>query len=192
MQLGGISDFRFVPEWKGNRDLDEGERLSLTIIPLRSADVLEVVTDEQALAWRDGMAEALEPYADVVAALKRQDADTLRMLKVIHNHTSGYRNFYFGTKKETTPLVIFLHPDMPMPSSLVDLGDNLMLEIYGVIGATSGMTGDELKNSVGLYDGTNLPTTANREPSSSATDVSEEEHLRGADTPIAETESPSS
>ena len=52
MELG-IAWFRYVPKWKDNRDLDEGEQLSLEIKRMKPIDTLYDDDEETVHAWRD-------------------------------------------------------------------------------------------------------------------------------------------
>jgi len=158
VELGGISEFRFTPKWKGNDQLPEDQRLSLTIKRLRAIDVLQDISDDEAFAWRDeafkrwikktGDGVTFKGYAE---GLDKIDPTTLRILRTVISHVDNLRGFLFDGKEVTDPTEVFVR--LPMPAG-EDQRENLMLEVFNVIGETSNMTGDELKNFDSPSDGT--------------------------------------
>ena len=171
MELGGLTEFRFVPEWNGNRALPKGERLSLTVIRLRAFDVLNDDGDEDVRRWCDEQ----EVTDAARQALDKAPVSTLRMLRVCASHTKDLEGFTFGGEKVTAPLEAFAR----LPFSANDL----LLEVLRTINRTATMSEDELGNFVSLSDGSASPTTA------SATGAAEGDPQDDADTKEAATES---
>lgn len=146
MKLGGITEFRYVPEWNGNRDLPDNEKLSLTVLPLRAADVLSDDDDADVVRWRD-MQDVPD---DLVGPLASLPLYNLRLLRTAAAHTTDLQGFDFGDAGQvTSPLEAFLR---------LSYGENdLLLEILRTINQTAKLTEDELKNFVALSAGTNSP-----------------------------------
>jgi hypothetical protein len=163
MELGGISEFRYTPKWKGNDALPEGQRLSLSVKRLRAIDVLQDISNDEAFAWRDNAFKRwIEKKGDTVtftgyaAGLEKLDPTTLRIMRTVLTHVDGLRGFMFDAKEVTDATEVFVR--LPMPAG-EDQTENLLLEIFNVIGETSNMTGDELKNYSSPSDGTAAATT---------------------------------
>ena len=136
MELG-IAWFRYVPKWKDNRDLDEGEQLSLEIKRMKPIDTLYDDDEETVHAWRD---EHLKRWLD----------DPEQGAGRFAKHTRGFKGFVFDGMEKTDPIDIFLN----IPNPTTSAQDNsLIMEIVQVLGETAHMTGDELKNFVGRVDG---------------------------------------
>lgn len=149
MELG-ITWFRYVPEWKDNRELDESEQLSLEIKRLRPIDTLYEEDEETIHKWRD---DALKRWIDdpeYGAAIKQMPVEVLKLFKRFASHTRGFKGFVFDGVEKTDAIDIFLH--VPNPTTATQ-ENSLIMEIVTVLGNTSHMTGDELKNFVARLDG---------------------------------------
>ena len=149
MELG-ITWFRYVPTWKGNRDLDEDEQLSLEIKRLKPINTLYDEDDEALHRWRD---EHLKQWLDDPEhgeGIRQMSADVLRLVKRFAAHTRGFKNFIFDGEAKTDPIDIFLNIPNPATQSQ---SDSLIAEIMTVLGETAHMTGDELKNFAARLDG---------------------------------------
>ena len=154
MELG-ITWFRYVPEWKGNRDLNEDEQLSLEIKRLKPINTLYDEDDEAIHKWRD---EHLKTWLDDPehgGNVRQMPVEVLKLLKRFVNHTRGFKGFVFDGVEKTDPIDIFLNIPHPPTTSQ---NDSLIMEIVQVLGETAHMTGDELKNFVARQDG--LPSEA--------------------------------
>lgn len=147
MELGNntILWLRYVPTYRGNRDLPEDQRLSLEIRKLRSVDILAQAgladNDDAAFAWRDEHLKehlADPDYGDLV---KQLPAHFLNGLRQFASHTRGFRNFIFNGKEETDGAKIFFN----LAGNLSD-SDNLIIEIQNVIKKSASLEGEELKN----------------------------------------------
>ena len=156
MELG-ITWFRYVPEWKGNRDLEETEQLSLEIRRLKPIDTLYDEEEERIHRWRD---EHLKQWLDDPEhgdGIRQMSIDILKLLKRFATHTRGYKGFVFDGIEKTDPIDIFLNIPNPATQSQ---SDSLITEIVTVLGETSHMTGNELKNFVARLDGSTSEVVA--------------------------------
>jgi len=155
MELG-ITWFRYIPEWKGNRDLDEGEQLSLEIRRMRPLDTLYEESEESIHRWRDEhLKRWLDNNAEEADNIRLMPIEVLKLLKRFASHTRGYKGFVFDGVEKTDAIDIFLNIPNPTTSSQTD---SLIMEIARVLGETANMTGDEVKNFVARLDG--LPSAA--------------------------------
>ena len=167
MELGGLTQFRYVPEWRDNRKAPEGERLSLTVMRLRAIDVLNDDDDEDVRRWRDEQ-EVTEEAREVLDAAP---ISTLRLLRVCSRNTKDLQGFRFGGKEVAAPLEAYLRLRFD--------ANALLVEILQTINRTATMSEDELGNFVSLSDGSATPATesapgaAEGEPPASA-DTKEE------------------
>ena len=156
MELG-IAWFRYIPKWKGNRDLDEGEQLSLEIKRMKPIDTLYDDDEASVHAWRD---EHLKRWLDDPehgAGVRQMPVEVLKLLKRFANHTRGFKGFVFDGVEKTDPIDIFLN----IPNPTTSAQDNsLIMEIVQVLGETAHMTGDELGNFVGRADGSTSEAVA--------------------------------
>lgn len=166
MKIGAVNRFRYEPEWNGNRDLPEGERIGVTIHALRAIDVLLDTTDEDLRHWREEVACP----ADLKDELMAVPLSTLRLLRLCVNHTTEIRGFEFEGLKEpvTDPLEAFLR--LPYGA------DTLLAEIVTEINRASTLSEDDLGNSESPSAGTPTPTTG------SATGAEEGDDPESADT----------
>ena len=156
MELGGISTFRYVPRWKGNRELPESQRLSMTIKRMRAVDVLSVPTEDEVYEWRDrAFKDCLSKVADIPIEL-------LRILRLVVRHASEFRNFIYDGEELTSGAEIF-GLKLPMPAG-EDQDANLMLEINNILGKTSNMTAQELEDFATPFIGKDTPTPTNAKP----------------------------
>ena len=149
MELG-VTWFRYVPEWKGNRDLDDSEQLSLDIKRLKPINTLYDDDDEAIHKWRD---EHLRQWLDDPEHgdnVRQMPVEVLKLLKRFVNHTRGFKNFVFDGIEKTDPIDIFLNIPNPTTTSQ---NASLIMEIGQVLGETAHLTGDELKNFVARSDG---------------------------------------
>ena len=137
MELG-IAWFRYVPKWKDNRDLDEGEQLSLEIKRMKPIDTLYDDDEETVHAWRDEHLKRWLDDPEQGAGVRQMPLDVLKLLKRFAKHTRGFKGFVFDGVEKTDPIDIFLN--IPNP--------------------TAHMTGDELKNFVGRVDGSTSAVVA--------------------------------
>jgi hypothetical protein len=146
----GIAWFRYIPKWKDNRDLDEGEQLSLEIKRMKPIDTLYDDDEETVHAWRDEHLKRWLDDPEQGAGVRQMPLDVLKLLKRFAKHTRGFKGFVFDGVEKTDPIDIFLN----IPNPTTSAQDNsLIMEIVQVLGETAHMTGDELKNFVGRVDG---------------------------------------
>lgn len=147
MELGNSSILwlRYVPTYRGNRDLPEDQRLSLEIRKLRSVDILAqaglIENDDAAFAWRDEVLKDHLADPDYGALVKQLPAHILNGMRQFMDHTKGFRNFVFDGKEETDPARIFFNLAGNMAEA-----DNLIIEIQNVIKKSASLEGEELKN----------------------------------------------
>ena len=149
MELG-ISWFEYRPCWKNNRELPEDEQLSLQIKRLKPIDTLYEDNEKDLNKWRD---ENLKKYlddSDYSQQVKQMPVEVLKLIKRFSSHTKDFKNFLFDGKEKTEPIDVFLN--IPNPAN-DDQSGSLIMEIINVLGETSNLTGDELKNFVARPDG---------------------------------------
>ena len=90
MELG-IAWFRYIPKWKGNRDLDEGEQLSLEIKRMKPIDTLYDDDEASVHAWRDEHLKRWLDDPEQGAGVRQMPVDVLKLLKRFANHTRGFK-----------------------------------------------------------------------------------------------------
>jgi|GEM_PF-6483822 len=164
MELGGISRISYTPKWNDNRDLPEGERLSLVILPPTAADVLQSGDSEDIYAWRDDLA-ASERARGV---LRGATPSTLRRLRLLITCTTDLRNFTFDGEPVTDPVEVW--------TRLSVNAWELALEVYGEIDRVSTLTEEQAGNSDSPSDG------ASSNKTDSATGVEEGAPRKSAST----------
>ncbi len=164
MELGGIAEFRYVPEWNGNREAPDDERLSLTVKRVKAAQILNDDTDADIERWRDtrNISKAARD------TLLQMPISVLRNIRVCVNHTKDLQGFLFDGEEVTDPLEAFCRLNFG--------ADDLLLEILSTINKTATMSEDELGNFASLSDGSATPTTE------SATGAVEGDNQANADT----------
>lgn len=142
----GISWFDYEPQWKGNRDLPEGERLKLQIRRLRPVDLYADEDEAFYNEWRDGDLKAQYGDSGHWAQIKRFPSGVLAVLHRLTTHTRNWQNFEFEDGDKTDPIEIML--EVPTPIGL-DQQEGLLWEITTVLSDTANLTVDELKNYSG-------------------------------------------
>ena len=157
MNLGGGS-FKYVPMWRGNRDLPLSERLSLRVHPLRGIDILAEEMDREAVeVWVE---DALGDYAEAKREeLKRMDLTVARILRRVIEHTSDYQGFVFDDGEVADATGVLLR--IPIRVDAETETDNLLVELGRVLRETANLAGDEVKNYEKRCSGSITPTTEN-------------------------------
>jgi hypothetical protein len=166
MDLGSLEEFRYEPEFRGNRNLPAGERVSVMVKRLTALDVLQDLTPEQLLAWRDkafrrwavtkkdGDSERVVGFEGVCDGLDLVPTEMLAIFRRVITHTHGYRNITFSGQDVTDPAEIFLRTRMP---DSLNQKDNLLLELYNTLRETAGLSDDDLGNWLTPSGGGNTP-----------------------------------
>lgn len=166
MELGNNSILwlRYVPTFKGNRDLPEEQRLSVEVRKLRSMDILaqasQMDNEDAAFAWRDEHLKDHLADPDYGELVKQLPAHFITGLRQFMEHTRGFRNFVFNGKEETDGAKIFFNLAGQMTEK-----DNLIIEIQDVIKKSADLEGEELKNFFWQCDsGNSQPSIADSAP----------------------------
>lgn len=141
-----VGAFTLVPEYDGNRDLPESERLSLTIKPLRRLDLMAQMgwlhNPDEVYRWRD---EELKQWINNPAYGKEINQLPLELLigmRQFVGQTSEFRNFLVEGRALEDPAEVFLN-------IAGETGDTTLIgEIQDAITQTAILNGDELKNFV--------------------------------------------
>lgn len=118
MELGGIKWVRYVPEFGGNRDLPDDERMSLELKRLTAAELLagDKSADDLA-AWRDEKIKGLDgEYAETFKAIK---AEHLAGIYSFVTYTRGFRNFLFDGEALDDGLLIALNVTSVNPQKTI-------------------------------------------------------------------------
>jgi hypothetical protein len=186
---GGIDWFTYVPEFRGNRDLPEDQRLSLEIRCLRPVDMLAEFDDspDQLYRWRDeALATQLED-PDYGPQIKRFGLEVLQTMRVFVEHTRGFRNFVFGGQALGDPAEVFVRLPISPDQDAPERGKGITQEINEVIKATAGMEADDLKNYVAQCSGISLATTQTSTDAPTAPSAPAETEPCAADTQAAPT-----
>lgn len=139
----GISWFDYEPQWKGNRDLPEGERLKLQIRRLRPVDLYGDENDERLIAWRDKVLKPQYEGKEEWESIETFPAQILGIYKRLTTHTRNWQGFEFEDGVKTDPVDIALN--LPTPTGL-DQTEGVIWEIISVLNQTANLNGDELKN----------------------------------------------
>ena len=140
--------FKFVPEYQGNRALEEGQ-LSLEILPLRTIDQLTLADDDERTltGWLEGeLAIRPDLVEDMGSDVLRLKINTVKLMRLFVEHTRRYTHFEFDGEALDDPLEVFLR--MPIPENSTGTEPNLLLEIRRAIEATAGLSQADLKNYV--------------------------------------------
>jgi hypothetical protein len=174
MELGGMTQFTFIPKCRGNRELSESERVSVKVNRLTAIDVLQDLTPEQLFAWRDkafhrwaktekdGDGERIVGFEGIADGLDLVPSSMLSIIRRVITHTHGYQNITVDGNPCTDAAEIFLRTRIP---DSLDQTDNLLVELYNALRDTASMTDDELKNW-------SMPSTGGTtQQSTNATDV---------------------
>lgn len=155
MELGGMTEFRHVPQFRGNRDLPEDKQVSVMVKRLTAIDVLQDLTPEQLHRWRDeafhrwavtekeGNEERVLEFEKEAAGLEMVPTEMLTVFRRVITHTHGFRNISYNGREVTDAAEIFLLARIP---DSLDQTDNLLVELYNVLRDTASMTDEELKN----------------------------------------------
>ena len=185
MELGGMTEFRFVPECRGNRKLPENEQVSVMVKRLTAIDVLQDLTPEQLFAWRDkafhkwtktekeGDGERVVGFEDIAEGLDMVPPSILGIIRRVITHIHGIRNITVNGNPCTDVAEIFLRSRIP---DSLDQTDNLLVELYNALRDTASMTDDELKNwSMPSTGGTTPQSTNVTDAEGGASQLSAEE-----------------
>ena len=166
MDLGGLAEFRYVPEFRGNRELPEEEQVSVVVKRLTAIDVLQDLTPEQLRKWRDeafhkwavtekvGDTERVTGFEKIAAGLEMVPPEMLSIFRRVITHTHGYRNITVDGRAITDPAEIFLVARIP---DSLEQADNLLVELYTVLRNTSALSEAELGNFLQPSDGGPIP-----------------------------------
>ena len=181
LSSGKIGNFTYVPKYRGNRDLPENERLSLTIKPLRRIDLMVMAgwedEPDQIYRWRDRALKRFIDDPEYGDLIKQIPLSVLCGMRQFVEHTCDFRNFHFGGEEKTDPIEIFLEL-----AGELNREENLIAEIQDVIRRTATLTEDELKNWLRQCGGWN-------DPNCTAPSVPADKSPSSADTPPANTAS---
>ena len=162
MDLGGLAEFRYVPEFRGNRDQPDEEQVSVVVKRLTAIDVLQDLTPEQLRKWRDeafhkwavtekvGDTERVTGFEKIAAGLEMVPPEMLSIFRRVITHTHGYRNITVDGRAITDPAEIFLVARIP---DSLEQADNLLVELYTVLRNTSALSEAELGNFLQPSDG---------------------------------------
>lgn len=142
----GVSWFDYEPQWKGNRDLPEGERLKLQIRRLRPVDLYADEDEAFYNEWRDGDLKSKYGETEFWPQISRFPSGVLAVLHRLTTHTRKWQGFEFEDGAKIDPIDIML--EVPTPIGL-DQRDGLLWEITTALSETANLTGDELKNYSG-------------------------------------------
>ena len=155
MDLGGLTEFRYVPKFRGNRDQPEEEQVSVMVKRLSAIDVLQELTEDQLFSWRDeafhdwaitekeGDEETVKGFQGIAEGLDLLPASMLLAFRKVVQHTHGYRNITHGDRTITKAQEIFLLARIP---DTFEQEGNLLVELLAVLRETAALTDDELKN----------------------------------------------
>ena len=192
MESGGLAEFRYVPQIRGNRDLPADKQVSVMVKRLTALDVLQDLTPEQLNKWRDkafhrwattekdGDEERVTGFEGIAEGLEMVPPEMLAIFRRVISHTHGYRNITVGGEAITDPAEIFLRARIP---DSLDQRHNLLVELYNTLRETAALTDEELGNWLTPSDGGNTPMIG------SAADVAEGASRQSADTKEVQTES---
>ena len=150
MELGSdkLSWFTYVPRFMRNRELPDGERMSVELRKMSTVDLLAQRDDRDALiAWRD---EHLEKWlkGEHGEAIREFSPSILLALRQFTENTRKFRNFVFDGEEEKDPFAIFILAPPGITS-----------EINDTITQVASMFGDDLKNFVSQFDGSTSATS---------------------------------
>ena len=163
-----ISWFRFVPEFRGNRDLPKEERLSLEIRRLSVAEAQARYAPDirgNYQSWRrnelakrfdmEDLGSLPEADRELVQQVNLLDPNVVKDFQMFCRHSRNFENFYFDGKEESDPFHLYFKlPAMVCPTT----GKGLIEEIKTAIAETLSMDGHELGNFVEACAGSS-PTT---------------------------------
>ena len=172
MELGnaGVDWFVYEPEFMGNRELPEEERMSVELRRMSTLDVLSINSSPGGIrSWREkALAEMLKDEAKEEKVRNLPD-DVLSTLRQFIEYTKNFNNFLFDGKQQTDPVRIFF--DAPISPG----GVSLVKEIVDAIAEAASLYGDDLKNYASQFAGS-LPETTSP--------TSEDESSRPAPTAV--------
>ena len=146
----GRAWFTYEPEWRGNRELPESERLSLQIRRLRPVDLYSDENDEALEQWRDEVLKPVYGGSEDWGAISTFPPAILGIYKRLSTHTRNWRNFEFEDGVKTDPIEIALN--LPTPAGL-DQTEGVIWEVATVLNQTANLNEDQLKNYKGPSDG---------------------------------------
>jgi hypothetical protein len=146
---------RYVPTWKGNRELPEDEQLALEIRRLRPVDDLATISNADMLRWRDKELKVWIDKPEYKEQILGASVDALRMLRRLKDDTRNWEHFEFERGGSWValddPIEIFLHGPSPLGQ---DQTEGLFAEIFRAMNDIASATEDELKNLIAQCGGT--------------------------------------
>jgi len=179
VELATLAELRYIPKWRGNRDLQEGVRGSVVLVPLSGIDVLLDRSEEDMRTWRD---ERLKPITDaepsMAGKLTHMDMTALRMLRVVDDHTKGWRGWTIRGVQCRDGMEIILRG---FPSKGYGEADSLLVELNTALADASVLGEAELGNWIALSAGP-APTTG-ATPAAEGASPTDASTPRGASAP---------
>lgn len=164
---GSLKSFQFVPEFEGNRDLPEGERITCEILRPTTAQrlAMESETPGALERWRDThfkrqLSEDTEDQ-ETREAILAWDRDVLHVVKTVCTHTREWRNVLYDGRTLTQATDVCLLVPLPMGKP------SIIREAYTAVIRSSSLTGADLKNFVSQCAGISSETTP--DPTAGAT-----------------------
>jgi hypothetical protein len=118
----------FVLEYRGNRTRSPEGRLSLEIKLFRPVDQMALYQEEDdtVYRWRDDNLQTWIEDPDYGDQIRRMNPELLRIMRLLKEHSRGYRNFFFDGVEVTDPVELFLRlPRAPKGDFLQQLVDFL-------------------------------------------------------------------
>ena len=168
LSKGKIGEVVYVPEYQGNRDLPQDERLSVVIKPLRRVDFLAQMgweeATEEVLRWRDKELKRFIQNPEYGELIKQLPLSILKGMRQFVGHISGFRNFIFDGEEKTDPAEIYLLLAGEAAEGVEDLGEDdipqtLVGELQQAVVKTYRLKGEDLKNWLGQCAGLSNPST---------------------------------
>tara|TARA_R110000765_G_scaffold369008_3_gene459227 strand:+ start:1422 stop:2009 length:588 start_codon:yes stop_codon:yes gene_type:complete len=186
MDLGGLEQFEYEPKFRGNRNLPQDERISVTVRRMSAVEVLSLPSDSKLIAWRNETfrewavtekeagetTERIVGFKGIAEGLEDVSLDVLMGLRRACRHTHGWKRVTVDGRPISKPEEIFLYARIPNDTD--QLEQNLLGEIVGVLNSSSTMTDQQIEDFSKPSDGGTNPTTVN------ATGAEEGEHQRDA------------
>ena len=168
-----INWFDFVPQYGGNRDLPESERMSLQIRRIPTSVVMaQGNTDGNVFAWKkkqlDRMAHNDNFSEEVISSFKNMEQAGLSDLRQFCNYSRDFKNIAVDGVTLTDPLEVALL--VPL-SKCEETGETLFHEILYAQNEAMTLEGDSLKNFVSACAGKDKATPSDGETEESSAET---------------------